>query len=98
MIAHMSIKRVFGQFLSENTANSGGGLDDAVGDVIILTDCTVSDNSGTSGGGGFELSGTATLTNTIVAGNIDSSAPATSTDPGPFRDRTISSASADRGG
>ena len=39
-----------------------------VGGTAELTDCTVSGNSAASKGGGLYTYGTATLTNTIVAG------------------------------
>ena len=47
-------------------ASLGGGS-------ATLTNCTVSDNVGTSSSGGIYLSGTANSNNTIVAGNTDSS-------------------------
>ena len=55
--------------LSGNTAVfNGGGID--YYDAVILTNSTVSGNSAGSGGGGmYEEAGTASLINTIVAGN-----------------------------
>ncbi len=46
--------------------SSGGGL--ANYGTVTLTDCTVSDNSGTDGGGVFN-SGTATLIDCTISGN-----------------------------
>ena len=56
--------------ISGNSATSGGGLYNVIG-TVILDDCTVSANSATTKGGGLYNAnfGTATLNNTIVAGN-----------------------------
>ena len=60
--------------VSGNSAPYGGGVQNygKMGTAaLILTDSTFSGNSASSGGGGLNNSGgTATLTNTIVAGNV----------------------------
>jgi hypothetical protein len=55
-----------------SAASRGGGLYNGGGNhsgTSTLINCTVSGNSAANGGGGLDNTGTATLTNTIVAGN-----------------------------
>ena len=55
--------------VSGNSAVIGGGLYNSWGGTMTLTGCTVSGNSASSGGGLNNNLGTATLEDTILAGN-----------------------------
>jgi parallel beta-helix repeat protein len=61
--------------ISGNSADSGGGLDNFFDATVTLTNCTVSGNSATGFGTGLDNFGTATLINTIVAGNDTATNP-----------------------
>ncbi|MGO9462978.1 MAG: beta strand repeat-containing protein, partial [Isosphaeraceae bacterium] len=72
--------------ISGNTAKSGGGgvfagLNNSKPPTTTLIETTDADNSATSGVGGLYNQGTATLTDTIVAGNSTGS-PSTASDVG----------------
>jgi fibronectin-binding autotransporter adhesin len=60
------------------TGSHGGGVDNGSSATLDLTACTISGNSAAADGGGLNSFGTATLTDTIVAGNTitGSSTPA----------------------
>jgi hypothetical protein len=56
----------------DKATGNGGGVFTASNSTLMLTDCTISANTGAQGGGLFN-SGTTTLTDTIVAGNKNGS-------------------------
>ena len=59
----------------DNTATSGGAIDNESGGNLSLTNATVSSNDAANGGGIENNGGTLSLQNTIVAGNYDNSGP-----------------------
>ncbi len=60
--------------VTANTATAhGGGLDNGNSATLYLVACTISDNAAEAAGGGLNNYGTAKLTDSIVAGNTNSS-------------------------
>ena len=59
-------------FATDTVSTDGGGVANLAGGLATVTDCTFSNETAGSSGGGMFNAGTATLTNTIVAGNTSS--------------------------
>lgn len=55
--------------ITENSASHGGGIFNAEGSFLTVSDARISDNSATAGGGGLFDAGTATVRNTMISGN-----------------------------
>ena len=53
-----------------SASQDGGGLYNDSTPILSLTACTITGNSASGGGGLYTASGTATLTDTIIAGNV----------------------------
>ena len=58
--------------ITGNTATNGGGIDNENGGTLQVVGSTFSNNSATNQGGGIANNGTATLTNSTLAGNTAS--------------------------
>ena len=70
---------IFGNYVTFDPANidsgKGAGIFNANNSRVNLTNSTISGNSGTEGAGVFNLGGTVTAKNTLIAGNIASNGP-----------------------
>ncbi len=60
-----------GLTVENGTAAQGGGVDNAGGSTVVITDSTISGNAASSGGegGGIFNNGTATISNSTISGN-----------------------------